>query len=165
MKYKRYCILCILFIKVYVLLGANQPTCTDSSSFFIVDTLYENNYKIYRQYVQNGFGFYFISVNSESSKYLLGIPLLKNMETIDYKKYKDLFGQKEYYYEYPIDSKNPKGIQEVYFAKKPKCFLVCLIQGAYYNKVSHWIDGPDNYPFKDENAYYIVYVPIWDNTL
>lgn len=163
MKYKKYYILCILFIKVYVLFGANPSNCNDLPSFFIVDTLYENNYKVYKQYIQNECGFYFISMKGEKPIFLLGIPLLDNIEMIDFKKYHDIFGLKEYYYEYPIDSKIYKGFQEVSFAKKPKYFLVFLINGAYYNKVSHWIDGPNKYPFKDQNAYYIVYVPIWDN--
>lgn len=163
MGHKKYYILYILIVKACLLFGASKQNYNDAQSFFVIDTLYECNYKVYRKYIQNEFGSYFISLKDKNTISLLGIPLLNNIEMIDYKNYCNIFGLKEYYYEYPIDSKNHNGLQEVYFVKKPKCFFVCLIKGLYYNKVSHWLDGPSEYPFKDENAYYVVYVPIWED--
>jgi hypothetical protein len=128
--------------------------------FYFIDTIPSNMCQVFRNYNND---FYYVKYEKEPDTYhLLGIDFLMKLEMLDFGFFYKRFGLKDFSCEFPKDSKNRKGFQKVEFKNSPRIFIRALINGAYYNKVTVWMDDPCNYPFKDNKAFYLIYLPVWE---
>ncbi len=152
--FKRFIFLVFIFIVMPVY--GQDPMV----NFFIVDTVKIDSNLVYRNYDS---GFYFISNNHTHQYHLLSIDFLNKLEDVDYNSFHKVFGIQDFNYEFPVDAGTHKKMQKVKFRKSPRFFIRLLIKGKFYNKVTVWIDDPIGpYPFKDENAFYLIFVPVWN---
>lgn len=128
--------------------------------FCIVDTVSsEGCIECYDDSAKN----YFVVDTYTGCKYLHKTDFLYLFQCsyiIDYWK---IFGDaEELYFTYPSYYKKEGPITYLhYYGNQPDCYLRILVSAKTFNRLVP-IDGyTDRYPFDDNEAYYIIYEPIW----
>lgn len=110
----------------------------------------------------------FFVLEHDKNRELLGVDFGCQLNIIDDRFFKK-YNERNFDYflpHYKDKSGNVKGMIEVEFPQQPKYFVRFLVRGYFFNFITYNIDDiyGEEYPFKDKNAFYVVYVPIWNSS-
>ena len=133
-------------------------------NYCVVDTIIDNGHLQFfwdRKY-------HFFLVRDNLHLEVMGVDFMNKLYDYELMEKGNWYDYKQYEYHLPSDKKNgkkTKWLVEVDFFKRPKYFIRFLVRGQFFVDVTYVLDDiyGKYYPFKDPNAFYLVYVPLWDD--